>query len=633
MRRLRAVSVGAASVARERDPRPPKPHFILEDPSLPSHRFASHAIISFAVGAFALPVALTPATAKTHDSLVVATPFEVGDSPAGNYLAAVVAGSDRDTVAAETFFREALRFDPNNKDLIERAFVATVSNGDMRDAFVFAQRLIARDPNNGLARLALGVRDLKEQRFAAARAHFATGAGEQTDLTSTLLTAWSYEGSGETRRALDSVDKLSDANFDVFRNYHKALIAEISGKDADAAKWFKAAYDSDKNTLRLVDSYARFLSRTGDRQDAISVYQAFDKVLPDHPIVRAALAELNAGKTLAPIIKNVGQGAAEVLYGLGAAGGGQGDELAGLIYLRFSLYLDPQNSLALLTLGDIYERIKQNEQAIDVYQSVPDSDPLRLTADIEIGQVLENLGRTDDAMKYLQNLVNEHPNDEDALSALGNLQRAHDHYAEAAATYTKAIAISTKPEKANWALYYFRGIAYEREKNWPPAEADFKHALELFPDQPLVLNYLAYSWVDKGLNLDVALPMLQRAVELRPTDGYIVDSLGWADYKLGHYEEAVKELERAIDLKPGDPVINDHLGDAYWRVGRKLEAHFQWNHARDLGAEPEDMPRILDKIAHGLSDNTKPAAAADVKPASEEKPAAADTEHKVQNGG
>ena len=141
---------------------------------------------------------------------------------------------------------------------------------------------------------------------------------------------------------------------------------------------------------------------------------------------------------------------------------------------------------------------------------------------------------------------------------------------------------SKKPATAIWPLYYFRGISYERQNQWPPAEADFKHALDLYPDQPLVMNYLGYSWVDQGVHLDQAFPMLRRAVELRPTDGYIVDSLGWADYKLGHYDEAVKKLERAVDLKPGDPVIQDHLGDAYWQVGRKLEAHFQWNHARDL---------------------------------------------------
>jgi tetratricopeptide (TPR) repeat protein len=629
---LRAGQVEVAKTARSWS-RPPKPRFILEDPSLPLHRLASHAIISIAMGGVFVSVGLTPATAKTsQDNLVVATPFEVGESPSGNYLAALVAGAERDTVAAATFFREALRADPHNKELIERAFVATVSNGNMDQAFGLAERLVAYDPDNGLAHLALGIRALKARQYAAARAHFAIGSARQPDLTATLLTAWSYEGSGEMRRAIETVDKLHDENFAVFRDYHKALIADIGGDAADATTWFKSAYDTDKNTLRLVDAYARFMSRHGNRDEAVSAYEAFDAILPDHPIVRAALADLKAGKQLAPLVRTVDQGAGEVLYGLGAAGGRQGDDLAGLIYLRFSLYLDPQNSLAVLTLGDIYERIKQYEQAIDAYQTVPENDPLRLTADIEIGQVLENLGRTDEAMKYLQNIVDEHPKDEEALSSLGNLQRAHDHYAEAAETYTKAIEDSTKPEKANWPLYYFRGIAYEREKNWPLAEADFKHALELFPDQPLVLNYLGYSWVDKGLNLDEAFPMLRRAVELRPTDGYIVDSLGWADYKLGHYDEAVKELERAIDLKPSDPVINDHLGDAYWRVGRKLEAHFQWNHARDLGAEPADMPKILDKIAHGLSADDKPATT-DVKPASDEKPAAADADHKQQNGG
>ena len=307
---------------------------------------------------------------------------------------------------------------------------------------------------------------------------------------------------------------------------------------------------------------------------------------------------------------NVDQGAAEVLYGLGAAGDRQGDDLAGLIYLRLSLYLYPDNSLALLTLGDLYERINQNEQALDIFQDVPQSDPQRETADIEISQALENLGRSDQALRYLRNVVDDHPYDEQALSALGNLQRAHDHYDEAIVTYTRALAASKKPETANWPLYYFRGIAYERSKQWPKAEADFKHALQLFPDQPLVLNYLGYSWVDKGMHLDQAFPMLRRAVELRPTDGYIVDSLGWAEYKLGHYKEAVTDLEKAIDLKPADPVINDHLGDAYWRVGRKLDAHFQWNHARDMGADPTDMPRILQKIKFGLDT----AAGADPKP-------------------
>ncbi len=583
---------------------------ILEDRSLPLHRLASRGGLLLAAALFVSSLALSPAAAREHENFAVATPFEVGDSPAGNYLAALVAGADRDTVAAATFFREALRFDPHNQQLLERTFVAAVSNGNMQEAFGLAERLVAREPNNGLAHLALGVRAVKARQFSAARAQFARGgAGQEGDLTAMLLSAWTYEGNHQTKRALDLLDRLHDQNFSVFRDYHKALIAEVGNDVPDATKAFKATYDADKGALRLVDAYARFLSRQKDTEDAIRVYEGFDQLVPDHPLVQAALADLKAGKTLAPMVTTPEQGAAEVLYGLGAAGGRQGDELAALIYLRLSLYLDPNNSLAILTLGDLYERLKQYEQAIDIYQSVPDGDPLRLTVDIETAQVLENLGRTDEATKYLDKILAEHPNDEEALSALGNLQRAHKHYAEAVATYTKAIALSKKPDKANWPLYYFRGISYERGKNWPLAETDFEHALQLYPDQPLVLNYLGYSWVDKGIHLDEAFPMLRRAVELRPTDGYIVDSLGWADYKLGHYDDAVKELERAVDLKPADPVINDHLGDAYWRVGRKLEAHFQWNHARDLGPEPEDLPKILQKIAHGLDAEGKPAAA------------------------
>ncbi|REF85994.1 Flp pilus assembly protein TadD [Methylovirgula ligni] len=596
---------------------------------MPLHRLASRVILSSVSVVLAGSFGLTAAAAKVNESLSVATPFEVGESPAGNYLAAVIAGADRDTVAAATFFREALRFDPRNKELIERAFVAALSNGSMPEAFTLADKLLIYEPDNGLARLAVGVRALKEHQYAAARGQFARGGGaEGGDLTATLLTAWAYQGSGQTRRALETVDRLDDQNFSVFRSYHKALIADVAGRREQAADAFKAAYDSDKNTLRLVDAYARFLSQTGKDDQAIALYTAFDQIVPDHPIVRAALASLKGGKSLQPLIGNVDQGAAEVLYGLGAAGDRQGDDLAGLIYLRLSLYLDPDNALALLTLGDLYQRINQNEQALDIFQDVPQSDPQRETADIEISQALENLGRGDQALSYLRNVADEHPNDEEALSALGNLERAHDHYDEAITTYTRALAASKKPEAANWPLYYFRGIAYERSKQWPKAEADFKHALQLFPDQPLVLNYLGYSWVDKGMHLDQAFPMLRRAVELRPTDGYVVDSLGWAEYKLGHYKEAVTDLEKAIDLKPADPVINDHLGDAYWRVGRKLDAHFQWNHARDMGADSTDLPRILHKIKFGLDT----AASADPKPVTNDKPAAADADHK-QNGG
>ncbi len=559
----------------------------------------------------ALPCSV-PAGAR--ESVTVSTPFEVGDSPAGNYLAALVAGAERDTLAASTYFREALRADPRNADLTERAFVASLANGNMPEAFGLAERLVKIDASNGLANLALGIRAIKQGRWSAARNYLAKGgAGRQRDLTATLLTAWSYIGANEPKRAIPLVDKLRDDAFGVFREYHAALISDVANQPDEARRRFETVYKSDRNTLRLVDAYGRFLATRGDRDKAKQVYTAFDQVVPRHPVVTSALADLAAGKPLPPFVRNAQQGAAEVLYGLGAVGGRQGDELAAMIYLRLSLFLEKDNGLALVTLADVYERLKQNAQAIDVYESVPEDSPLRVNADIQIALLLETMGKGDEAKAHLKAIVDEHPDDPEAQTALGNIDRARKDYKGAIEAYTKAISLAKGPEKALWSLYYYRGIAYERDKDWPPAEADFKKALELYPDQPLVLNYLGYSWVDKNMNLDQAFKMLRRAVELRPQDGYIVDSLGWGHYKLGQYDLAVKELERAIDLKPSDPVINDHLGDAYWRVGRKLEAQFQWNHARDLKPEPEDLQAILKKIQNGIVDEKPEAADANKK--------------------
>ena len=541
--------------------------------------------------------------ADTPDALAVPRPFEVGASLSGNYLAAIVAGAERDTLAASTFFREALREDPKNKDLIDRAFIAALANGAVEDAIPLANRVIAHDRTNGLAHLAIGVDHLKNHRFPAARAEFNKGGGDRRrDITSSLLTAWSFAGVKDTRHALETLDALKEDAFLVFKDYHGALIADLGGDTAEADRRFKSAYNAERNTLRVVDAYGRFLLSHGRRDDALKIYKDFDETIPNHPIIVAAIADVQAGKPLPLFVSNAQEGAAEALYGLGAVGGRQGDELASLVYLRLSLFLAPENALTIVTLGDVYERMKQSEAAIDLYNSVPRNNALRVNADVQSALLLETLGKSKEATDHLSTVVAANPKNEEALTALGNIQRSRKLFDEAVGTYTRVLDLQSKPDRGQWLLYYYRGIANERRKQWPQAESDLKKALELNPDQPLVLNYLGYSWVDQGVNLDEAFKMLRRAVELRQRDGYVVDSLGWAFYRLGRYEEAVRELEKAIDLKPSDPVINDHLGDAYWRVDRKLEARFQWNHARDLKPEPEELPKILDKIQNGLQE-------------------------------
>ena len=555
-----------------------------------------------AIAKFALAAALlaaAPARADTPD----ASRFQLGQSLSGNYLAALIASADRDTAAASVYYREALRADPRNLDLIERAFAASLSQGDMPSAYMLADRLIARDPSNSLARLALATRAFVDGNYTGARTQLAAGeAGKARDVTTSLLTAWSYAGAGDLRKALEAVDKIRDPSVAVFRDYHGGLISDALGNPAEAGRRLKLAYDHDKNTLRLIDGYGRFLARHNDVEGAKKVYQEFARQLPNHPVIEAALADLNAGKIPTAIVRNAKEGAAETLYGLGGAGTRQGDELAALIYLRLALAIRPDHDIAAVTVANLLNDIKQGEAAIKAYLAVPEASPLRESSEIQAAIEYDAEGKNEEAIKRMSALVAAHPRDLEAWSALGSLQRSAKKFEEAAQSYDKAIELLGTPDRSHWTLFYFRGISFERSKQWPRAEADFKKALELFPDQPLVLNYLGYSWVDKGINLDEAFKMLRRAVDLKPTDGYIVDSLGWAHYKLGHYDEALRELEKAIELKPADPVVNDHLGDAYWRNNRKVEAGFQWNHARDMNPEADDLPNILKKIETGLPD-------------------------------
>ncbi len=573
-----------------------------------SRRVAARlAVVLLAGTAFAFP-------ALARDTIAMPPPPDVSGSVSGNYLSALVAGADRDTQAASAYFKEVLRSDPRNPELIERTFVAALANGDIDDALDFARRTVKTDPKNSLAHMVLGIGQMRDGHWVAARREFLSGgAGSAQDITATLLTAWTFAGQADEKKGLAAIDGLKDTGFRVFRDYHAALIADLANDLPEATRRFKTAYAEDHTILRLVDAYARFEARHGAKDEALRALDGFGQVLPHHPQIEALSADIRDNKSIQPLVKSAQEGAAEVLYGLGAAGGRQGDELAAMIYLRLSLYLAPTNSLADITLADLFARLKQNEQAIAVYGRVPDSSALRNNADVQTGLTLDVMGKPDDAIKYLKDIVASHPKDLDALTTLGNVQREQKHYGEAAATYSQALDALPKDDRSSWTLLYFRAISYERAKDWPKAEADFQHALQLEPDQPLVLNYLGYSWVDRGEHLDDAFKMLRKAVALRPEDGFIVDSLGWADYRLGDYDGAVKELERAITLKPGDPTINDHLGDAYWRTGHKLEAQFQWNHARDLNPEPDDLPAILDKIAHGLPD-LKPTAAADAGP-------------------
>jgi tetratricopeptide (TPR) repeat protein len=249
------------------------------------------------------------------------------------------------------------------------------------------------------------------------------------------------------------------------------------------------------------------------------------------------------------------------------------------------------------------------DRAIALYQQVPDNSPMSRISELQLGLALAEGGKVEEARKHLQALITSDPKDVRSYLAYGSVLSDAKDYAAMAVNYDKAIeVVGPLPGKNMWTVFFQRGIAYERLKQWDKAEPSFRKALELNPNQPQVLNYLGYSWIDMNKNLDEGLEMIKKAVDLRPDDGYIIDSLGWAYFRLGKFDDATEELERATQIKAGDATINDHLGDAYWRVGRKLEAVYQWNRA--LSSEPleADIPKIKDKIANGLpalSDDAK----------------------------
>jgi Flp pilus assembly protein TadD len=317
------------------------------------------------------------------------------------------------------------------------------------------------------------------------------------------------------------------------------------------------------------------------------------------------LDRINKREKTALLVASPTEGMAELFYGLGEALTGEGGVSLGVIYLQLALDAKPDHAFALAALANTQESAKRYEDAIATYDKIPQGTPLQSAIDIRKAFNLNSLDRTDEAKAILERLADKNPKDVRPLEALGNILRARKDYADAVKYFTRAIAVLGKKDPRYWGYYYARGTSYERLKNWPAAEADLKKALALAPDQPLVLNYLGYSWIDQGKNLKEGMRLIEKAVQLKPDDGYIVDSLGWAHYRQGNYKEAVRFLERAVEIKPEDPTLNDHLGDAFWKVGREREARFQWSQALSLNPEPEDVDKIKAKLERGLDNKAE----------------------------
>ena len=539
-------------------------------------------------------------------------PIKAG-SFAGAYLAGRVAASDNQPDLAISYFKQALDFEPNNVSMQQDMLLTLLSAGKFKDAVTLAKRLKESPDVERYVRLTLASDALLRKNYNTAKNELKFSDPSDMDVLSTgLIGAWATFGRGNTTGAIEEVKKLlGPAWYDLFLSYHLALMSDLAGHKDDAQRYYKQALHDQQGGAaapdtyeRIIISFASFNLRNNKREEALATLREGEKMLTGRDTLKNIREQVENGSSLDMVVKTPQEGSAEVLYDLGTAINRGGAEAFARIFLQLANALHPQNDATLFQLADISSKLEENDRAIDIYQEIPVKSPYYRDAELRLALILADEGKSEEAIRHLSALEKEFPEDQRISMAMTGVYMQDKAYGKAAEVMDRAIARIPHLEKENWLMLYQRGMAEERLKEWDKAEPDFRKALELSPDQPQVLNYLGYSLIDRNEKLDEALNMVKRAAELRAQDGYIVDSLGWAYYKLGRYDEAVKTLENAIKLRPEDPTINDHLGDAYWQVGRKLEATFQWNHAIAGKPEPEELAKIQEKLKSGLKTET-----------------------------
>jgi len=531
-----------------------------------------------------------------------------GQSFAGAYLAGRHAERQFDLGTAADQLDRALMLAPHNDELRQRVFLLQLSHGRFEASLAHAEALVAAQEGLTLPVLRVLIEKVDQGDFTGARALAETIPGVRYNVAlRPVLLAWLALGEKGPDAALAELDKMADRRgLGRMLDLHAALINDVANRPAEAAAAFEAVIAGNASegetaaqpSLRVVQLAVDFYERQGNAERAAALREQYREahpqsttLMPDGPV--------RAGSE--PLVGNVREGVAEVLFNLAGIYYDDRELAMALVHARLAIGARPGEPMSTLLVGEILELQKRNGEALALYDGIDGLTPYDAAIVLRRARNLDQQEKTDEAVRLLEEFVATEPDAAvEALQALGHILRGRERFIEAVDAYDRAIALAEPVAPHRWSLFYSRGISLERSKQWDRARVDLQKALELSPDQPYVLNYLGYSWIDRGDNLAEAEKLIRRAVELRPEDGFIADSLGWAFYVTGRYEEAVRELERAVSLEPGDPTINEHLGDAYWKVGRRNEARFQWSHALRLDPEDDKIAGIEAKVRCGL---------------------------------
>ena len=528
----------------------------------------------------------------------------------GDYLSGIVAGSLGDADTASTRLMDVLRIDPGDAALRNKAFVFSTLAGS--DA---AATLAPQMGDSPLAALVLGNAAARGGDWATAQTRYkAVPASPLNDLLRPLLVAWSQQGAGQTDAALATLAPYAQGGpIGGFYSLHAALIADLAGRMDQAGRLYQQALSLYPGSdLVFVQSYASFLARTGKQAQAKALVHDLVRALP---LLAIAEPGLDASLSSAPIANPV-QGLARVYLSMASLlqqQGQHGREPESFM-LRFALDLQPGLASARLLLSDLQNAGDEAQPALASLRLIAPGDPLAPVAAMRIGVLDAADGHGKAGREVLESLVQRFPDRPEPAQALGDVLQDQHSYGSAIAAYDRAIRLMSPLHGDDWPILFSRATAYDRNRQWIQAQADLQHALRLAPNQPFLLNYLGYSWVERKQDLQDARLMIERALDAKPDDGSIRDSLGWALLRQNDVGGAVRQLERAAELMPEDPTVNYHLGAAYWAAGRKVEARDQWRWALILHPDREDEARIRTALRLSVRRGADPVLAADAMP-------------------
>ena len=523
------------------------------------------------------------------------------DHVAGPYLAARTAGSDYDFAAASDWFLRALRQDPLNVGLIDNSLLSLVNLGDLDRAAPIALEAMSNQVDSQLVYMvALATQaEAGNWRQLSTQLNNGLSVGPRVDA---LAHGWALVGAGEEEAALAAFDQAAQLpGSRGFGTYHKAMALGVMGRFEEANALLSLPSDVGvPRTRRSVMAHIQILTALGQNDAAYAMIEDTFGRNVDPAILALLQAVDTDGIVPFDIVGSAAEGIAEVFYTEGGAYIESSPPAIVLLYAQIAQHLNPDDAEIIMMSAGLLEELDRHSQAAATYALVRPDNPAYHSAEFGRADALHQNGQTDLAIEVLQNMLRGYPLLAMAHAELGDVLRTQGRWDEANAAYSEALNLIPANDRRHWVLRYKRGISFHQLDMWPQAEQDFRAALALNPNHAGILNYLGYSLVERGENLDEALDMISRAVTAEPDSGAIVDSYGWALYSLGRFQEAVAPMERAAQLLPEDPVINDHLGDVYWAVGRKLEAHFQWNRALSFAKDDEMIAQISDKLENGL---------------------------------